>query len=69
MLSLGKKEMTNPDSLLKIRDITLWKKVHIIKAMVFQGVIMDKEDWEMKKLCFWIVMLEKTQESLGEQGD
>ena len=43
-LLLGKKAMTNPDSLLKIRDITLQTKVPVIKAMVFPGVIMDKED-------------------------
>ena len=43
-LLLGKKAMTNPDSLLKIRDITLQTKVPVINAMVFPGVIMDKED-------------------------
>ena len=35
-LLLGKKAMTNLDSMLKSRDITLWTKVHIVKAMVFQ---------------------------------
>ena len=62
-LLLGKKAMTNPDSLLKIRDITLQTKVPVIKAMVFPGVIMDKEDWAMKKWCFRTVVLDKTLES------
>jgi hypothetical protein len=35
-LLLGRKAMTNPDSVLKIRDITLLTKVHIVKAMFFQ---------------------------------
>ena len=34
-LLLGRKDMTNPDSILKSRDITLPKKVHVVKAMVF----------------------------------
>ena len=35
-LLLGRKAMTNLDSILKSRDITLWAKVHIVKGMVFQ---------------------------------
>ena len=38
-LLLGKKAMTNIDSILKTRDITLYTKVHIVKAMVFPGVM------------------------------
>ena len=48
-LLLGRKVMTNPDSLLKSRDITLPKKVHLVKAMVFPGVIYECESWTMKK--------------------
>ena len=44
-LLLGKKAMTNPDSLLKIRDITLQTKVPVIKAMVFPVVMYDCESW------------------------
>ena len=62
-LLLGKKAMTNPDSLLKIRDITLQTKVPVIKAVFFQESCMDKEDWAMRKWCFWTVVLEKTLES------
>ena len=40
-LLLGRKAMTNPDSILKSRDITLPTKVHLVKAMVFQGSCMD----------------------------
>ena len=38
-LLLGRKDMTNPDSILKSRDITLPKKVHVVKAMVFLVVM------------------------------
>ena len=38
-LLLGKKAMTNIDSILKSRDITLYRKLHIVKAMVFPGVM------------------------------
>ena len=40
---LGRKAMTNPDSVLKSRDITLLTKVHIVKAMVFQVVMYKYE--------------------------
>ena len=46
---LGRKAMTNLDSLLKSRDITLPTKVCIVKAMVFPVVIMDVECWTIKK--------------------
>ena len=48
-LLLGRKAMTNLDSLLKSRDITLPTKVCRVKAMVFPVVIMDVECWTMKK--------------------
>ena len=41
--------MTNLDSILKSRDITLLTKVHIVKAMVFPVVIYGCESWTMKK--------------------
>ena len=47
-LLLGRKAMTNLDSILKSRDITLPTKVHLVKAMVFPVVIMD-ESWTIKK--------------------
>ena len=45
----GRKAMTNLDSILKSRDITLRTKVHIIKAMVFSVVIYGCESWTIKK--------------------
>ena len=48
-LLLGKKVMTNLDSILKSRDITLSTKVHLVKAMVFPGVIYGCESWTIKK--------------------
>ena len=41
--------MTNLDSILKSRDITLPKKVHLVKAMVFPGVMYGCESWNTKK--------------------
>ena len=49
-LLLGRKAMTNPDSLLKSRDITLLTKVHLVKAMVFPVVMYGCENWTIKKL-------------------
>ena len=46
---LGRKAMTNLDSILKSRDITLPTKVHIVKAMVFPVVIYRCESWTIKK--------------------
>ena len=46
---LGKKAMTNLDSVLKSRDITLPTKVHIIKSMVFPVVMCGWESWTIKK--------------------
>ena len=47
-LLLGGKVMTNPDSILKSRDITLSTKVHLVKAMVFPVVIYGCESWTVK---------------------
>ena len=60
--------MTNLDSVLKSRDITLPTKVHIVKAMVFPVVIYrweldHKEGWALKNWCFQTVVLKKTLES------
>ena len=66
-LLLGRKAMTNLDSILKSSDITLLIKVHLVKAMVFPVVMMleldHKESWAPKNWSFWTVVLEKTLES------
>ena len=68
-LLLGRKAMTNLESILKSRDITLPTKVCLVKAMVFPVVMygcweMDhKESWVTKNWCFWTVVLEKTLEN------
>ena len=41
--------MTNVDSILKSRDITLWTKAHLVKAMVFPVVVYGYESWTIKK--------------------
>ena len=48
-LLLGRKVMTNLDSILKSRDITLLTKLHIVKAMVFPVVMYGCESWAVKK--------------------
>ena len=48
-LLLGRKAMTNLDSVLKSSDITLPTKVHIVKAMIFPGVMCECESWTIKK--------------------
>ena len=48
-LLLGRKAMTNLDSVLKIRDITLLTKVHLVKAMVFPVVMYGCERWTIRK--------------------
>ena len=73
-LLLRRKVMTNLDSILKSRDITLQTKVHLVNAMVFPVVMYGSESWTIKKaerrridafeLCCW-----STRESLGLQGD
>ena len=59
-LLLGRKAITNLESMLKSRDITLPTKVHIVKAMVFPVVMCGCESWTTKKsdcqvieLCWW----------------
>ena len=47
-LLLGRKAMTNLDSILKSRDIILSTKVHLVKAMIFPIVIYDCESWTIK---------------------
>ena len=49
LLLLGRKGMTNLDSILKSRDITLPTKVHLVKAMVFPVVMYGCESWTIKK--------------------
>ena len=67
--------MTNMDSILKIRDITLSTRVHLVKAMVFPVVIYGCESWTMKKAeCQRIEALncgggEDSSESLVQQRD
>ena len=46
---IGREAMTNLDRILKNRDITLPTKVHIVKAMVFTGVMYRCESWTIKK--------------------
>ena len=74
--SLDRKAMTNQDSILKSRDITLLTKVYIVKAMVFPGSHVWMWEWYHKKrLCAKELMLsncgagEDSWESLGQQGD
>ena len=66
-LLLGRKTMTNLDSISKSRDITWPTKDHLVKVMVFPGLMYGceldyKESWVMKNWCFWTVVLEKTLE-------
>ena len=70
-LLLGRKSMTNLDSVLKSRDITLLTKVHIVKAMGFPIVIYRCESWTIKKAEGQELMLlncgaEDSQEFLGQ---
>ena len=52
-LLLGRKVMTNLDSILKSRDITLPTKVHLVKAMAFPVVIYECESWTINKTEYW----------------
>ena len=56
-LILGRKVMTNLDSILKSRDTSLPTKVHLIKAMVFPVVMYGCESWIVKKLSTEELML------------
>ena len=49
LLLLGRKAMTNPESILKSRDVTLPKKFCLVKAMVFPVVMYGCESWTIKK--------------------
>ena len=75
LLLLGRKAMTNLDSILKSRDITLLTKVRLVKAMVFPVVMYGCESWQKRKLSTKELMLlncgvgEDSWESLGLQGD
>ena len=67
-LLLGRKAVTNLDSILKCRDITLPTKVRLVKAMVFLGVVYGCENLTLKiaedqRRCFWTMVLKKTLES------
>ena len=68
-LLIGRKVMTNLDSMLRSRDITLPTKVRLVQAMVFPVVMYGWESWTVKKAerlridAFWTVVLEKTLES------
>ena len=74
-LLLGRKALTNLDSILKFRDITLPTKVRLVKAMVFPVVMYGCESWTVKKAeCQELMLLncgvgEDSWESLGLQGD
>ena len=52
-LFLGRKVMTNLDSMFKSRDITLPTKVRLVKAMVFPAVMYGCESWTVKKAEHW----------------
>ena len=49
LLLLGRKAMTNLDTVLKSKDITLLTKIHLVKAMVFPVVMYGCESWTIKK--------------------
>ena len=78
-LLLGRKAMTNLDSVLKSRDITLLTKVHLVKAMDFPVVMYGCESWTIKKaegqktdafeLWCWGRLSTTKRESPGLQGD
>ena len=74
-LLLGRKVMTNLDSILKSRDITLPTKVHLVKAMVFPVVMYGCESWTVKKAecrridAFELWCWRRLLESLGLQED
>ena len=74
-LLLGRKVMTNLDSILKSRDITLPTKVHLVKAMVFPVVMYGCESWTVKKAecrridAFELWCCRRLLRVLGLQGD
>ena len=71
-LLLGRKVMTNLDSIFKSRDITLPTKVCLVKVIVFPVVMYGCESWTVKKAEHWRIdtfVGEDSWESLGLQGD
>ena len=70
-LLLGRKVMTNLDSIFQSRDITLPTKVHLVKAMVFPVVMYGCESWTIRKAEHQRIDAseEDSRESLGLQGD
>ena len=74
-LFLGRKVMTNLDSILKSRDITLLTKFHLVKSMAFPVVMYGCESWTIKKPEHWRIDVlncgvgEDSWESLGLRGD
>ena len=75
-LLLERKAMRNLESLLKSRDITLPRKVHLSSqgcgfssSRGWMWELDHKESWAPKNWCFWTVVLENTLESFGLQGD
>ena len=65
-LPLGRKVMTNLDSVFKSRDITLPTKVHLVKALVSPVVMCGCESWTIKKACAEELMLLKC--GIGEDS-
>ena len=74
-LLLGRKAMTNIDSVLKSANITLTTKVHVVKAMVFPVVMYGCESWTIKEAehrridAFKLWCWRRSLESLGLQAD
>ena len=74
-LLFGRKTMTNLDSILESKDITLPTQVHLVKAMVFPVVMYGCESWTLKKAerrrinAFELCVGKDSWESLGLQGD
>ena len=68
-LLLGRKVMTNLDSILKSRDITLPTKVCLVKAMVFPIIMYGCESWTEELILWNCGAGEDSWESLGQQGD
>ena len=75
LLLFGGKAMTNPNSILKSRDIILLKKVCLVRAMVFPVVVHGYESWTIKKAEYWWIDLlncgvgKDSWKLLGLQGD
>ena len=74
-LLLGRKVMTNLDSMLKSRDITLPTKIHLVKALIFPVVMYRCESWTIKKAkrqridAFELWCCKRLESPLGLQGD